>query len=64
VELLVTDDGRGFDRAAKGAESFGLDIMRERADDAGACLLVESEPGGGTRVGATWKASCRCEECS
>jgi signal transduction histidine kinase len=46
--LLVEDDGRGM---APGREdSFGLDIMRERAQRAGGQLLVTDRPGGGTCI--------------
>lgn len=52
--LLVEDDGRGFDRAAKEAgspgEHIGLSIMGERARRLGGKLHVESEPGEGTRI--------------
>jgi signal transduction histidine kinase/ligand-binding sensor domain-containing protein len=53
VELMVADDGRGFDPAtAQGPESrhFGLVGMRERASRLKASLTVDSTPGAGTRV--------------
>jgi PAS domain S-box-containing protein len=52
--LAVTDDGRGFDPAAVTGESMGLSIMRERAEDIGGSLGVESAPGCGTAVQLTW----------
>ena len=49
VELIVSDDGRGFsfDRAARG---LGIPGMRERALLVGGDLQVESRPELGTRV--------------
>ncbi len=53
-ELLVriSDDGVGFDPAslAQGAGRHGLTGMRERAEQIGAQLRVESQPGEGTRI--------------
>lgn len=55
-ELLVTvaDDGVGFgDRFPVTREGhFGMEQMRELAEDMGGTLLVESVPGSGTRVHA------------
>jgi two-component system sensor histidine kinase DegS len=53
--LTVRDDGCGFDpaqaeRAAAERNSFGLLNMRERAELARATLVIESEPGRGTRI--------------
>ncbi|HEX7811149.1 MAG TPA: PAS domain S-box protein [Burkholderiales bacterium] len=52
VTLVVADDGRGFDAASAGAPSgsWGLTIMRERAEAIGATLRIESAPELGTRV--------------
>lgn len=53
LELLVSDDGCGFDPAHICADHpvhFGLNTMRERAEAIGAELQVDSRPGGGTRV--------------
>lgn len=52
VTVTVEDDGRGFDMAVGPGErkSFGLQIMAERAEEAGGRLEIESRPGGGTRV--------------
>ena len=52
VSLAVTDDGVGFDAAQsqKGAPTYGIVTMRERAESVGASLRVESAPGAGTRV--------------
>lgn len=49
VRLRVDDDGRGFDPAAPG-RGIGLTSMAERAHLLGGGLVVDSEPGHGTRV--------------
>jgi len=46
--LVVEDDGRGLQEARR--DSYGLQIMRERAERLGAVLSVAERPGGGTRV--------------
>jgi two-component system nitrate/nitrite sensor histidine kinase NarX len=53
VELVVEDDGRGFDPVrASGRDDghFGLSIMRERARGCGGECEIGPRPGGGTRV--------------
>jgi nitrate/nitrite-specific signal transduction histidine kinase len=50
LELVVTDDGRGFVPGGPPEGHFGLLLMRERALAAGGGLTVESAPGRGTRV--------------
>ncbi|MFC5499353.1 PAS domain S-box protein [Caenimonas terrae] len=57
--LSVADNGRGFDversRApAERARHFGLVSMQERASLVGATLAIESAPGRGTRVTASF----------
>lgn len=47
--LAVRDDGDGFDPSAH-TDGYGLQIMRERADEIGATLTLETELGSGTRV--------------
>ncbi|HEX3053091.1 MAG TPA: PAS domain S-box protein [Aggregatilineaceae bacterium] len=54
VELLVRDNGRGFDPGTVGSTSFGLNIMQERAKQIGANLQVKSEIGNGTEVIIFW----------
>jgi len=51
--VVVEDDGRGFDPAQvrrNGAQHFGLETMRERAESAAGTLQLSSRPGEGTRV--------------
>jgi GAF domain-containing protein len=50
VMLSVTDDGAGFDPAGEFPGHLGLKSMRERALKLGGDLVIESEPGKGTRV--------------
>ena len=54
VELLIRDDGRGFDEALlherEAAGHIGLRLLADRAQDAGGTLTVESTPGTGTTV--------------
>ena len=52
LDLLVSDDGRGFDLARKHS-GFGLAGMRERVELTGGELQIESKPGAGTRVMAS-----------
>jgi PAS domain S-box-containing protein len=53
VTLRIQDNGRGFESAEQGA-GFGLNIMRERAQEAGATLDVSSTLGSGTEVVLRW----------
>jgi len=53
VELTITDNGVGFDTAAKpimGGYGMGTTTMRERAEAIGATLQLQSVPGEGTRI--------------
>lgn len=54
VQLVVSDDGDGFDVDNPPAPSqdggYGLAAMRERVQEAGGVLDVESTPGKGTRI--------------
>jgi len=58
--VLIEDDGVGLDinqsQSATAGEHIGLSIMRERAEQIGAELKIESEPGEGTRVHLTFNA--------
>lgn len=52
VSVEVRDNGRGFDPGSMLAQAghFGLSGMRERADKIAGQLLIESNPGQGTRI--------------
>jgi signal transduction histidine kinase len=66
IQLSVRDDGKGFDATtaratAAASESHGLTNMHERAELAGGALLIESTPGQGTMVRATFPLSTERE---
>jgi two-component system nitrate/nitrite sensor histidine kinase NarX len=53
IEIVVEDDGQGFDLAQVLQERgprFGLQTMRERAEEVGGTFQVDTAPGRGTRV--------------
>ena len=51
MEILIKDDGRGFDMSAPPqAMSNGLENMRRRAETIGGRLTQESSPGKGTTI--------------
>jgi len=52
LEVLVSDDGCGFDPDAERG-GFGLVGMRERVELVGGELQIESKPGSGTRMTAS-----------
>lgn len=53
LHLIVADDGVGIDREAVPVEGhFGVEQMRELAEDMGGAFVIESTPAGGTRVHA------------
>jgi signal transduction histidine kinase len=53
--LIIQDNGRGFDPDSVSAARLGLSIMRERAEEIGAQLAIESQAGQGTRVAVWWQ---------
>jgi len=50
IDLVIQDDGVGFDPATVDPDHYGLTGIRERAAMIGATLKVHSRPGGGTRI--------------
>ena len=62
VTLSVSDNGHGFDPDGVKPDQLGLGIMRERAEAADVALVVDSEPGYGTTVTATWNATSQTAE--
>ena len=54
AELVVSDNGSGFDTRAVSPRSLGLRIMQERIQAVGASLKIDSREGDGTRVKAAW----------
>jgi PAS domain S-box-containing protein len=59
VVMFMMDNGRGFDSAElkrpQKRASWGLLMMRERAEAAGVRLHIHSAPGKGTRVLVSWR---------
>jgi PAS domain S-box-containing protein len=49
--LVIADDGRGFDQQQRVEGHFGLIGMREQAEMIGAHFTLDTEPGGGVRIG-------------
>jgi NarL family two-component system sensor histidine kinase LiaS len=57
VELSVLDNGIGFDVTQRKAKHFGLEVMSERADAAGGSLAIQSSPGNGVLIVATFEGA-------
>lgn len=55
VAMSIDDDGTGFEASIVPADSLGLGIMRERAEDIGASLRLDSEVGRGTTIQVRWE---------
>lgn len=58
LRIVVEDDGAGFDQASLRAKcetirSFGLFNIRERVEYLGGQVMIQSEPGRGTKVALT-----------
>ncbi len=53
VQLIVKDDGHGFDPSSVADDRHGIVGMRERVEMLGGSLKVESGPGEGTRLDVT-----------
>jgi signal transduction histidine kinase/predicted hydrocarbon binding protein len=54
TELIIHDDGIGFDLEIAQSEGLGLGIMTERAFNVGARLEISSQIGQGTRLQLIW----------
>jgi two-component system nitrate/nitrite sensor histidine kinase NarX len=55
--LRIIDNGKGFDPGSVTSEHFGIGIMKEQAEAAGAKLKVTSEAGAGTVIELEWVGS-------
>ncbi len=56
VEMRIRDDGRGFESTQPATSGhYGLDMMHERAEAAGARLSVTGQPGHGTEIIVRWQ---------
>ncbi len=54
LQIEIKDDGVGFDAAdSERHNGFGLFDMKEKIDHLGGRLIIDSEPGSGTRIGIT-----------
>jgi signal transduction histidine kinase len=54
ASITVSDDGKGFDPSANGGvEGLGLRLMRERVEELGGSLSIDSSPGAGTVISAS-----------
>jgi len=54
ADLQITDDGSGFDPEQIPPGHYGVHMMQERAEDAGALLSVISQIGKGTQIIIHW----------
>jgi signal transduction histidine kinase/predicted hydrocarbon binding protein len=59
VEMLILDNGRGFDPQSISPENLGLGIMHERAASIGARLIIKSQVGEGVSIELLWKDGSR-----
>ena len=50
IEIVIEDDGRGFDSVATGRRGLGLVSVRERVAGLGGRMALDSRPGRGTRM--------------
>lgn len=64
VELLIEDDGCGFELKKLSPEHLGLGIMRERAESIDATLTIDTRTKRGTRINVVWSngATRGCHE--
>ncbi len=54
MELIIVDDGDGFEMAAVTGDHLGLNMMRERIEGNDGTLHIESHPHEGTEIHAVW----------
>jgi PAS domain S-box-containing protein len=59
VQLVIRDNGKGFDMADVQAQSLGMGIMRERAREINARLSIDSQIGQGTKITVNWEMTTR-----
>jgi len=55
LELIIEDDGNGFNPSKVSGAHFGIRDMAERAQGIGADLMIESALGSGTQLKLVWK---------
>jgi len=54
IQLIIQDNGVGFDKTQVSRDNLGLKIIQERADTIRADLTFDSKPGQGTRIEIIW----------
>jgi len=59
MNMIIKDDGLGFDPSRIAPEHLGIAIMRERANSIGADLKIESQVGQGTSIELDWRTTRR-----
>jgi PAS domain S-box-containing protein len=57
IELIVSDNGCGFEPTCVPPDHLGLGIMQERAEAIAAALTISSQPGAGTQIRILWRKS-------
>jgi nitrate/nitrite-specific signal transduction histidine kinase len=57
MNLMIKDDGLGFDAETITPDHMGIAIMRERANSIGASLKIESQLSQGTTVELDWRSA-------
>lgn len=63
IELIIEDDGIGFDTYShSGADHYGLRIMKERASEMGASVLISSQINQGTKIHLIWRKNGNGEQ--
>jgi nitrate/nitrite-specific signal transduction histidine kinase len=55
MDLIIKDDGLGFDPSSITPGHLGIAIMRERANSIGADLMIHSQDSQGTSIELTWR---------
>jgi signal transduction histidine kinase len=55
--LDIIDNGHGFSVDQEASGSFGLGNMKERANQIGAVLKIESKTGEGTEITVKWQSN-------
>jgi NarL family two-component system sensor histidine kinase LiaS len=54
IAILIEDDGQGFGQAPAAAGAEGLHNMRQRMEEIGGRIDIESASSGGTRISVVW----------
>jgi signal transduction histidine kinase len=54
IQLMVADNGEGFNNNEVSPDTMGIEIMHERANSIDADLTITSQPGMGTTVSVIW----------